>query len=111
MILGNTDRHAGNVLIGDKLVAIDNGFGFMAGSSADLTNVWTIDELATAREVLLTPARTRIWLNRLRDPRLNQLLDDGRINKAAAKAAKKRIADLIERLEGDGNFWRLLIPE
>lgn len=109
MILGNTDRHAGNVLIGKDIIAIDNGFALMAGDAGRITNVFALDEAFTATEQLLSSARTKTWLKRLRDPRINQLLTDGRINKTAADAAKKRIKDLIERLEGDGNFWRLLI--
>ena len=110
IVLGNTDRHAGNVLIAEDITAIDNGFALMAGDAGKASNVWTVNETFASQELLLTPQRTRQWLARLKDPRINELLGDGRINKAAVTAAKKRIADLVEVLEGNGNFWRLLIP-
>lgn len=117
MILGNGDRHGGNLMVGagGELFAIDNGLTMTAPGARlrfDVSKNWWHSPIFNSfapgtMSTELTEAERTLWLSRLENPKLQQvILDNADLSSAAKEYAQRRIDALHEAV--NKRDWRKL---
>jgi len=108
-LLGNGDRHAGNLMYTratKRIAAIDNGLTMMAPGARrrqDISASWWGGFL---EQTAMTSAEQSLWLSRLSNPELDELIDSARLSLSVKRAALERLAKLRKAIKnGD---WKAL---
>jgi Phosphatidylinositol 3- and 4-kinase len=113
MILGNTDRHMGNVLFekhGNGVKFIDNGMSFVSNSQAPVPAYYTHKDYAHMFNGKITP-EFKSWVKSLSPEKFKHLLDIHGVPSDAKDMAMKRLEQAhkaIDKSEDHNSFFNKL---
>ena len=111
MVLGNTDRHMGNVIFkkdAHGVKFIDNGMSFTSTNKAPVPSFYTHEDYSHIFNGKITP-EFKAWIKGLRPEKFSQLMDIHGVPKDSQELAMKRLEQAhtaVDKHDSHNGFFR-----